>query len=148
MKEDEYMVDNREGDSSRVDDAEDKMRKADDAPHVDEAHAEDGKTHKSVSLIKILGGDILTHDFFRRQILLLVMLVVYAIIYISNRYVCQQQLIEIDVLKKQLTDIKYDALTRSSELTEKSRQSKIEEYVSTREDSQLETSTNPPYLIK
>ena len=56
-------------------------------------------------------------------------------------------MIEIDQLKKELTDIKYDALTRSSELTEKSRQSHIEEYVS-KEESALQTSTNPPYLIK
>ena len=49
--------------------------------------------------------------------------------------------------KKELTDIKYDALTRSSELMEKSRQSRIEEYIST-EESHLETATNRPYLIK
>ena len=36
--------------------------------------------------------------------------------YIHNRYASQQQQIEIDRLKKELTDIKYDALTRSSEL--------------------------------
>lgn len=100
-----------------------------------------------MSLKNILGGDILTSNFFRRQIKLLVLLVIFAIIYISNRYSCQQEMIEIDRLKKELTDIKYDALTRSSELTEKSRQSHIEEYVS-QEGSALQTSTNPPYLIK
>lgn len=100
-----------------------------------------------MTLKSILGGDILTHEFFRRQFLLLVILVIFAIIYVANRYACQQQLIEIDRLKKELTDIKYNALTRSSELTEKSRQSKIEEYVSQGE-SALQTSTNPPYLIK
>ena len=56
-------------------------------------------------------------------------------------------MIEIDKLKKDLTDIKYDALTRSSELMEKSRQSRIEEYISTQQ-SELQTATNPPYLIK
>ena len=54
---------------------------------------------------------------------------------------------EIDKLKKDLVDIKYDALTRSSELMEKSRQSRIEEYIST-EESHLQTATNRPYLIK
>lgn len=106
-----------------------------------------GSTDNGMSLKNILGGDILTNDFFRRQVKLLVLLVIFAIIYISNRYSCQQEMIEIDQLKKELTDIKYDALTRSSELTEKSRQSHIEEYVS-KEESALQTSTNPPYLIK
>lgn len=71
---------------------------------------------------------------------------VLIIIYINNRYECQLQLIEIDNLKKELIDIKYDALTRSSELMERSRQSRIEEYIATKE-SDLQTSTNPPYLL-
>lgn len=100
-----------------------------------------------MSLKNILGGDILANDFFRRQTRLLVLIMVFIIFYISNRYSCQQQLIEIDKLEKELTDMKYDALTRSSELMEKSRQSKIEEYISSQQ-SELETATNPPYLIK
>lgn len=95
----------------------------------------------------ILGGDILATDFFRRQTKLVVLIMVLILFYIHNRYVCQRQMIEIDKLKKELVDIKYDALTRSSELMELSRQSHIEEYIKAR-DSKLQTATNPPYLIK
>lgn len=105
------------------------------------------KVSKGASLKSILGGDILVTDFFRRQTKLLVLLMAMAIFYIHNRYASQQELIEIDRLKKKLVDIKYDALTRSSELMEKSRQSRIEEYISSKE-SELHTSTHPPYLIK
>ena len=105
------------------------------------------KKSKHASWTSIVGGDILATDFFRRQTKLLVLVMVLIIFYIHNRYACQQQMIEIDRLKKELTDIKYDALTRSSELMERSRQSRIEEYISTRE-SDLQTATNPPYLIK
>ena len=56
-------------------------------------------------------------------------------------------MIEIDRLKKELIDTKYDALTISSELTEKSRHSRIEEYISA-EGTPLETASTPPYLIK
>lgn len=108
---------------------------------------EEVKKQKRSSLRSLLGGDILATDFFRRQTKLLVLIVVFIIFYIHNRYASQQQQIEIDRLKKELIDIKYDALTRSSELMEKSRQSRIEDYISTRE-SELQTSTNPPYLIK
>ena len=101
------------------------------------------KVKKRTSLKNIIGGDILATDFFRRQAGLLLLI----IIYINNRYECQLQLIEIDNLKKELIDIKYDALTRSSELMERSRQSRIEEYIATKE-SDLQTSTNPPYLLK
>lgn len=102
---------------------------------------------KHMSIRSILGGDILANDFFKRQTSLLILIMVLTILYIDNRYTSQQELIEIDRLKKELTDIKYDALTRSSELMEKSRQSRIEEYIST-EESPLETSTNRPYLIQ
>ena len=105
----------------------------------------EAKKKKSNSLKSILGGDILATDFFRRQTKLLVLIMVL-IIFIHNRYASQQQQIEIDKLKKELIDIKYDALTRSSELMEKSRQSRIEDYISTKE-SDLQTSTHPPYLI-
>ena len=108
---------------------------------------EEDKKKKRTSLKSILGGDILATDFFRRQTKLLVLIMVFIIFYIHNRYASQQQQIEIDRLKKELTDIKYDALTRSSELMEKSRQSRIEDYISSKE-SDLQTSTNPPYLIK
>ena len=102
---------------------------------------------KHMSIRSILGGDILANDFFKRQTSLLILIMILTILYIDNRYTSQQELIEIYRLKKELTDIKYDALTRSSELMEKSRQSRIEEYIST-EESHLETATNRPYLIK
>ena len=102
---------------------------------------------KHMSIRSILGGDILANDFFKRQTSLVILIMIQTILYIDNRYTSQQELIEIDRLKKELTDIKYDALTRSSELMEKSRQSRIEEYIST-EESHLETATNSPYLIK
>ena len=108
---------------------------------------EEGKKKNRTSLKSILGGDILATDFFRRQTKLLVLIMVFIIFYIHNRYASQQQQIEIDRLKKELIDIKYDALTRSSELMEKSRQSRIEDYISNKE-SDLQTSAHPPYLIK
>ena len=107
----------------------------------------DSKRKRANSLKNIVGGDILATDFFRRQTKLLVLIMVFIIFYIHNRYASQQQQIEIDRLKKELIDIKYDALTRSSELMEKSRQSRIEDYISNKE-SDLQTSTHPPYLIK
>ena len=96
---------------------------------------------------EIVGGDILATDFIRRQTRLIVLVVVLVLFYIHNRYACQQQLIEIDRLKKELMDIRYDALTRGSELMERSRQSRIEEYITHRE-SDLQTATHPPYMIE
>lgn len=101
---------------------------------------------KKMSIKGILGGDILANDFFKRQTRLLILIMILTVLYIDNRYSSQQEIIEIDRLKKELDDVKYDALTRSSELMEKSRQSKIEEYIAT-QGSELQTATNRPYLI-
>ena len=114
-----------------------------------EQHSKNEQTasSKHMSIRSILGGDILANDFFKRQTRLLILIMILTVLYIDNRYNSQQELIEIDKLKKELIDIKYDALTRSSELMEKSRQSRIEEYIST-EESRLQTAPNRPYLIK
>ena len=44
------------------------------------------KKKKRASLKSILGGDILATDFFRRQTKLLVLIMVFIIFYIHNRY--------------------------------------------------------------
>lgn len=104
-------------------------------------------TEKRLTLKGIFLGDFLITDFLRRQSGLLVLITIFTVIYIGNRYSCQQEMIEIDRLRKELVDIKYDALTRSSELTERTRQSRIEEYVSA-EHSELQISTAPPFVIE
>lgn len=104
--------------------------------------------HSNASLRSILGGDFLTTDWLRRQLGVIILIAIFTIIYISNRYSSQQELIEIDKLKKELQDIKYDALTRSSELLEKSRRSRIEEYLKETHDSTLQTATIPPFKLK
>lgn len=114
---------------------------------MEEKKENEKKARKRTSWKEIVGGDILAADFFRRQTKLMVLVMVLVLFYIHNRYACQQQMLEIDRLKKELTDTKYDALTRNSELMERSRQSRIEEYISTRQ-SDLQTTTTPPYLIR
>ena len=104
-------------------------------------------TARRTSWRSIIGGDILAAEFFHRQAKLLVLIMVLVIFYINNRYECQQLMIRIEELKEKLTDIKYDALTRSSEQMEHSRQSRIEEYIAT-QHSDLQSATTPPYLIR
>ena len=65
----------------------------------------------------ILGGEVLVH-LMRKQANLIILIMILVILYIDNRYSSQQEMIEIDRLKKELIDTKYDALTISSELTE------------------------------
>lgn len=99
------------------------------------------------TLYKILGGDILTARLIRSQIWLIMLVVFFVIVYISNRYSVQQQLLEIDVLNKELKDAKYKALSSSSELTERCRESRVLEMLRHNKDSILKMPSQPPYII-
>ncbi len=100
------------------------------------------------SLRKILGGDFLTARFIRSQIWLIVLLVIFIVVYISNRYNIQQDMIQIDALQQVLQDKKYKALSGRSQITEKSRESNVLKILQTNKDSMLHHATQPPYIIK
>jgi len=115
---------------------------------IEEQAREDEQPQSSnFTLRKILGGDILSARFFRNNIWLIITIVIFTIIYISNRYSVQKYLIEVDKLQNKLEDAKYRALSSSSQLTEKTRESHILEILKTRKDSVLKMSDRPPYII-
>ena len=115
---------------------------------IEEQAREDEQPQSSnFTLRKILGGDILSARFFRNNIWLIITIVIFTIIYISNRYSVQKYLIEVDKLQNELEDAKYRALSSSSQLTEKTRESHILEILKTRKDSVLKMSDRPPYII-
>ena len=101
----------------------------------------------SFTLRKILGGDIFTAQIIRKQIWLFMLIVFFIIIYISNRYSIQKDLIELDQLQKELQDTKYRALSTSSQITEKSRESNVLNMLKHSKDSTLHIATQPPYII-
>lgn len=112
-----------------------------------QAIEEEAPLSSNFTLRKILGGDILTAHIIRRQIWLLILVVFFIIIYISNRYSIQKDLIEIDQLQKELQDTKYKALSSSSQITEKSRESNVLDMLKNNKDSILHIATQPPYII-
>ena len=103
---------------------------------------------KNFTLRKILGGDILSTQTIRSQIWVILLITAFLIIYISNRYSCQQDLIQIDKLQKELQDAKYKALASSSQLTEKCRESHVLDMLKANNDSLLKIANQPPYIIK
>lgn len=102
---------------------------------------------KNVTLGKILGGEMLNTQFLRQQIWAIVLITLFIIVYISNRYKCQQNLIKIDNLQSELEDAKYRALSSSSDLTQQTRESKVLERLHNDKDSTLHIPTQPPYII-
>lgn len=101
-----------------------------------------------LSLRIVLGGDILSAQFVRKQVWLILLIVVFVIVYVAFRYQCQQDMIDINQLETKLTDAKYKALSSSSTLTERCRESQVLELLKANNDSLLHASEQPPYKIE
>lgn len=111
------------------------------------AREDDPKPSPTLTLRKILGGDILNAKLVRSQIWLFVVIVVFTIVYVAFRYQCQQDMITIDKMETELKDAKYKALSSSSNLTERCRESHILEILKNNKDSLLHIADQPPYII-
>lgn len=66
---------------------------------------------------RVLNGSFLNTDFLGRQIGIIIIVVIFAVIYITDRMTFEQQLVQEDRLKTELKDLKYQSLRISSELT-------------------------------
>jgi hypothetical protein len=151
MKED---IDRHIGEDEEIDNtSEDSLEK--DASHtrptlkevIDETAREDEQpSSSSFTLRKILGGDILNTATIRKQIWLILLITVFVVLYISNRYSCQQKQLEIDKLTTKLNNYKFKTLSTSSMLTEKSRESHVLEMLRVNNDSTIHTADQPPYI--
>ena len=114
---------------------------------INSVSEEDSKPTAQLRLKMILGGDILNAQFVRRQLWLIVIVVVFVIIYVASRYQCQQDMIKIANMELELKDAKYRALSISSKLTERSRESHVLKLLKENNDSLLKASDQPPYII-
>jgi len=100
-----------------------------------------------VSLREILGGDYLLGSILRNNIGFILLLVLLGIIYISNRYAAQQEIIEEVEKRKELVEKKNYALTQYALLTQHSRQSALEQRLRALGDSLLQAPKEPPFEI-
>ena len=93
-------------------------------------HKKTRKKEKRLSFWYILGGGVLKEDFILRHTRMIVLLVVLAFFFIGNRYTCMQKLREIDRLQQQLRDVRFEALSISSELIWRVRKPLLMSYIS------------------
>ena len=110
-------------------------------------HEDDPKNQQGLTLRHILGGDILSGQWIRSQIWLIVLIVVCITGSVAIRYQCQQDMLVIDKLTNELKDAKIRALSSSSTLTEKCRESHVLEILKQNHDSLLHVADQPPYII-
>ncbi len=107
----------------------------------------DGEDAKALKQLKSVRKQLsIDGRWFKKQIGVLALAVIGIIGYITCRFQAQQELIQIEKLKKERTDWAYRSLTRSSQLTLKTRQSLIEKSLKEFGDSTLKASVQPPII--
>lgn len=148
-KKDKKRKKNNDTDNNTDNDTDDKREEGKSLADVirERANEVERRPLGSLTLKSIVGGDILATTAVRKQIGVIMLIVLFMLVYISDRYSCQQSLIQIDKLNEELNDAKAKALSSSSKLTEKSRESRVLEMLQACKDSTLHISTQPPYII-
>lgn len=99
------------------------------------------------NIMHVLGGTILTEDFFLKNTRFMLVVFIIMVLYISNRYSCISKMAEIESLKRELKDAKYESLTISSDLTGISRQTQVQTLID-QNDLKLMTPSEPAYKLK
>lgn len=113
-----------------------------------ESASEDDETPVgSLTLKQIVGGDYL-FAAVRHHVVLIMFIVFFIIVYVGVRYQCEQDVLEINQLEKELVNAKYKAMSSSSNLTEMCRQSNVLKVLRENQDTLLKLSDQPPYIIK
>ena len=99
------------------------------------------------SIARTLGGVIVAR-YVQRQMGVVLLVCVFIVCYISNRYICQKKIVEIDKLETKIVKAKFKSTVCTSELTERSRESNVMSLLKSYGDSTLIIPNDPPYLIK
>lgn len=109
---------------------------------------EDDSDKKDIEHLKdVLQALSINGLWFKKQLGVLSLILFGIIIYISNRYQAQSEMIQEDKLHEELQDWKYRSMTRNSELTLRCRQSQLEEQMKAMGDSTLCSSNDPVYEL-
>lgn len=133
--------------ATSADDAEafsDEERKEKKAREAIKRLTSDDDEAIELNLRTFFGGDFLFGPWFKKYFWYFVMVVAMLIIYVSNRYYCQQEIILSTRLNDTLQDRRYKALTLSSEIKSLTRRSVVEKNLN---DTTLKTSTTPIYTL-
>lgn len=97
-------------------------------------------------LNKLLAGDLLIHPAVKRQMGLIVLVVVLVVLYEGNRYACQRETVRIQRLRREVLDLRNESVALSNELVHKSLQSNIERRLTG--DNALQPATTAPIVIE
>ncbi|TAJ14250.1 hypothetical protein DMA11_06045 [Marinilabiliaceae bacterium JC017] len=108
---------------------------------------EDIKEFKNFSFKDLINGRILTRSLVVAQLPFILFVVFLGYLYIGNHYRVEELMKEISVLNRELKELRYEAITTSSELMFMSKQSEVLKKVEAN-GLKLEDLTEPPRKLE
>jgi len=101
---------------------------------------------KAVKFKDVVNGRLLTKKFFTGQTYFIILAVLLAFLYISNHYRVEGLQKELYTLSREVKELRYEAITTSSDLMSMSKQSEVLEKMRAR-GVNLNELTEPPRVI-
>jgi len=101
---------------------------------------------KGVTFKDIMNGRLFTKKLFTGQIYLILLAVALGFLYISNHYKVESMQNELYVLSREVKELRYEAVTTSSDLMSMSKQSEVLEKMRVR-GVDLNELTEPPRVL-
>jgi cell division protein FtsL len=131
---------------------EEALDKVDDkkevAPEFTDIKRPKKASSKRVNPVKdVISGNVLVRGYLVKHVPYIVLLVVLAILYITNRYKNEQIAMEKQQLQEEMKNLRSESITTAAELMRISRQSEVVNLVKER-GMELEESTIPPKIIE
>jgi len=100
-----------------------------------------GNNQATRSAQNILGGTFLTRESTAKHLPFLLFLAFIAIIYIGNSYYAEKNIRKIERLQKQLKEMRYEHVTKKSQVSKRSSQSQV---ANSLKNKGIQESTVPP----
>ncbi len=94
----------------------------------------------------LIFGRLLSLDFFKRNFVYIIALTIMTLMYISNKYVCQNSTKEVMQLKKQLIDAQTDRVNASARYNSQICESEMQRLVDSM-NINLSAPEQPPYTL-
>jgi hypothetical protein len=114
---------------------------------IQDFEPEKGDFKPGISLREIANGQVLNNEYLRKNRKYLLYMVFLAFLYINNHYGVDALLKEHQALNKEVQELKYEAITTSSQLMQMSKQSEVVRRVQAA-GLDLDVLTTPPRILK
>lgn len=106
----------------------------------------DGKASSGSMLRQLMYGQIVSSDFFARNWMALLLVVVMVLVYIAGKYTCQTKMEQVRSLQRELETVKTERIRVRSDYMGKIRESAMQQMVDTLHLG-LSVREYPPYIV-